>query len=70
MVAVGVAVNRVEALKSDAGQIFGGRYAVEDDGLVARHRREKVDNRLVACVGEESVIPFIDQMDIGQILDL
>ena len=70
MVAVGVAINRVEALKGNAGKVFGGWYAVEDDRLVAGHRSEKVDNGLVASVGEESVVPFIDQMEVGEILDL
>ncbi len=70
MVAVGILIDRIEAVKSDADEVFGGRYAVENDGLVAGQAGEKVDNRLVAGIGEEGVVPFIDQVGLGQILDL
>ena len=39
MVAVGVAVHRVENAEGDAGKVFGGGHAVEDDRLVGRAGR-------------------------------
>src|SRR5574343_622912 len=48
----------------------GGWDPIENDRLVAGQRGEKIDNCLVAGKGKEGVIPLLDQMGIGQILDL
>ena len=69
VIAVGVAVNRVQAVESDTRQILGSRHLIKDDGLVIRQRVQKIDDGAVAGKGQKGVIPFVDQVCLGQILD-
>jgi wyosine [tRNA(Phe)-imidazoG37] synthetase (radical SAM superfamily) len=70
MVSVGIAVARVEQFEGYSREIFGGRHAVEHDGLVAGHRGEKIGDLRVAAIDEERVIPGFDHMAHGDGLDL
>ena len=70
MVAIGVAVNRVQAVESDPCQVFRSRDTVEKDRLVIGQRIQEIDDGLVAGKRQEGVVPFVDQMRLGQILDL
>lgn len=70
VVAVGVAVDRVQALESQPRQVLGSRHAVEDDRLVAGQRGQEIDDCRVAREGKKGVVPGVDQMGLGQVLDL
>ena len=70
VVSIGVAINRIELLKSNPGQVFGGRNPVQNDGFVVGQPVQEVDNRRIAGKGEKSVVPRIDQISFGEILDL
>ena len=67
MIAVVVPIHSVEAFECQSGQVLCGRNTVEDDCLVFGEAAQKVYDRLIAGVGEESVIPFIDQMLLGSL---
>jgi hypothetical protein len=45
MIAVAVAVERIEDGEGDAGQVFGGGHRVEDHGLVPRQAGEEIRHR-------------------------
>lgn len=57
VVAVGVAVGRVEDAEGLGGEVLGGRHDVEHDGLVAGDRGQHVEHEVVAAVGQEGVVP-------------
>ena len=70
MIAVGVTVSCIEQFKGNLRQIFSGRHAVKNDCLVIRHRIQEIHNGLVTSENEERVIPQINHMLLGEILDL
>jgi len=70
VIAVGVAIHRIQSLERNACQIFCGRYPVEDDGFVSWQTAEKVDDRVIASKGQKGVVPGVDQVCFGQVLDL
>lgn len=70
MVAVVVAIGAVEQLEGDAREVLGGRHAVEHDGLVARDAGQEVEHYPVAARDEEGVVPGVDDVTLGDRLDL
>lgn len=69
VIAVGVAVNGVQAVESDPRQIFGCRNPVENDRLVIGQRVQEVHDGVVAGKCQKGMIPFVDQIFLRQILD-
>lgn len=69
VIAVGVAVNRVQAVEGDTCQILGSRYLIKDDRLVIGQRVQKIDDGAVTGKGQKGVIPFVNQVCLGQVLD-
>ena len=70
MISVGIPIRGVECTERLFGQILGRWNAIQDDRLVPCNGREEVDNLRVALINQEGVIPAIDQMALGQGLDL
>lgn len=69
MIAKGILINRVKQFEGDARKIFGGRHAVEHDGLVAGQAGEKTGDGRVATPDEKGVIPGFDDMLHGNRFD-
>lgn len=70
VIAVSVAIDGVEALEGDASQVLGGRDAVENNRLVLGQGVQELDNRGIAGKSEKGMIPGVDQVGLGEILDL
>ena len=68
MVAVSIAIKRFQNIESDPGEVFRCRHAIEYDGLVIGQPLKKIDYSLVSGGDKEGVIPFVDQMGLGDIL--
>ena len=66
MVAVSVAVDRVQAVESDTRQVFGGRHPVKDDRLVAGQRIQEIDDAVLI-----NLLPSLDleYSDIATIVE-
>lgn len=70
VVAVNVAVSGIKNLKSGLCQIFCRWHTIKQYRLVAGQGDKEINNRLVAAERQKSVIPGIDQMRLGNFLDL
>jgi hypothetical protein len=70
MIAVTVAIERIENRECDPGQIFGGGYRVEHHRLVIRKGTEEFRHGFVAAPDQKGMIPGIDHMPFGDGLDL
>lgn len=70
VVAIFVAIDRIEQFEGDACKVLGGWHAVKYHGLVARHAGKKIGNRRVTAIDQEGVIPDIHDMAHGDGLDL
>ena len=70
VITVGVPIGRVENLEGRAGQVLGGRDAIEEHGLVAGQGGEEIHHGAVATESQEGVVPGAHQVEIGKILDL
>ena len=55
MIAIGVVIDGVEDAESFLGQVFGGRNAVENDGLVVGQAVEEIEYRGIARIDQEGV---------------
>jgi hypothetical protein len=65
-----VGKGRLEDLEGDARQVFHGRDAVDDDGFVVRAGWPGSRARPCLFVDEEGVVPDVDQVLLGQRLDV
>ena len=70
MIAVGVVIDGVEDAESFPGQVFGGRNAVENDGLVVGQAVEEIEYRGIARIDQEGVIPARNDVLLRQCLDV
>ena len=70
VITVGVAVNRVEDAESNLSKVFNGRHAIENDCLVVRHAVQKINHLRVSGEGQEGVIPTVNNVLLGECLDL
>jgi len=70
MVAVGVAKGRVEQAKRLGGEVLGGGDEVQFNRLVARQGTQKIDQHGIPGVHQESMIPHLDHLTLGDRLDL
>ena len=69
LVAVSIAINRVEHAEGFGGQVLGGRDAVKHHRLVVGKRFQKVDDQGVARVDQEGMVPKVDQVPLRQRFD-
>ncbi len=69
MVSVGVPIGRVKNFESDAREILSRRYAIKHDSLVAGQGSQELCDRRIATIDEEGVIPHLDDMAHGDLLD-
>ena len=68
---VGVAVAPRRECRRRCGQVFGGGHAVEGTTVLwLGQGGEEVHHRPVAGIGRESVVPEVDDVFLGQLLDL
>jgi hypothetical protein len=68
--AVAVLEDRLEDVVRGARQVLDGRDAVDQHGLVARQAFEEVAHLRVLLIDDEGVVPDVDQMLLGQRLDV
>ena len=59
----------IEDCKSHACKVFGGGNFIEDDGFVPRHGIQESQYRRIAAIDQESMVPGIDNLGLGQLLD-
>ena len=69
MIAVVVAVERIENGEGDAGQIFRGWHGIEDNSLVRRQAGKKARHGMVAAPDQKGMVPGIDHVLLGDGLD-
>ena len=69
-VTVSVAINPIENREGLLGEVFSGRDTFQYHRFVLGQCLQKLYNRRVAGIDEEGVIPQVDQMLLGQRLDL
>src|SRR5471030_3006635 len=65
-----VFIGGLQDVEGDLRQVFDGRDAVDDDGLVVGQRGQEIAHRVVLFVDQEGVVPDVDQMFLGQRLDV
>lgn len=70
VVAVAVAIERIEDGESNAGKVLGSRYGVEDHRFVAGQGGQEARDGLVVAPDEECMVPDVDHVALGDGLDL
>src|SRR5471030_1173729 len=65
-----VFIGRLQDVEGDLREVLDGRDAVDYDGLVARQRGEEIAHGVVLFVDQEGVVPDVDQVFLGQRLDV
>lgn len=70
LIAVNVLVCQIQNMECLGGQVFGGRNAVEHDGLVTFHGIKELGHHGIAGIDQEGMVPWADNMLLGNRLDI